>query len=88
MNVIAIPFYFFYASFFSSLGFVDLDNNLLILFFAIGAGIGMLFALMLYARLGLYADKKIKKLQIYSTTIIAVVMFGLGVIQLIRIILK
>jgi threonine/homoserine/homoserine lactone efflux protein len=85
MNVIAIPFYFFYASFFSSLALIQLNNTTLILLFSIGAGIGMLFALLLYARLGMYADKKIAKLQQYSTQIIAVVMFGLGILQVVRI---
>ncbi len=85
MNVIAIPFYFFYASFFSSLGLVELDDTTLIVLFSIGAGIGMLIALMLYARLGMYADKKISRLQTYSTSIIAVVMFGLGILQVVRI---
>ena len=85
MNVLAIPFYFFYASFFSSLGLVQLDDTTLIVLFSIGAGIGMLIALMLYARLGMYADKKISRLQTYSTSIIAVVMFGLGVLQVVRV---
>ena len=87
MNVIAIPFYFFYASFFSSLGLVQLDNINLIVLFSIGAGIGMLIALMLYARIGMYADKKISTLQTYSTSIIAVIMFGLGFLQIVRVLI-
>lgn len=88
MNVIAVPFYFFYASFFSSLGLIQLDSTALIILFSIGAGVGMLIALMLYARLGMYADKKIAKLQAYSTRIIAFVMFGLGMLQVVRILIS
>jgi threonine/homoserine/homoserine lactone efflux protein len=88
MNVLAIPFYFFYASFFSSLDLIELNSVTLILVFSLGAGLGMLLALMLYARLGMYADKKITRLQTYSTTIISVVMFGLGLLQVIRVIIE
>lgn len=87
MNLISIPFYFFYASLFSSMGLIQLDSTILVLMFSIGAGIGMLIALMLYARIGLYADKKIVKLQTYSTSIIAVIMFGLGILQMVRVLI-
>ncbi len=88
LNILAILFYFFYASFFSSLGLVELNSTALILSFSAGAGIGMLLALMLYARLGMYADKKISKLRIYSTSIIAVVMFGLGAFQMVKVLVR
>ncbi len=87
MNVVAIPFWVFYATYLSTMHLISVDDNLLISLFSLGGGLGMLAVFYLYARLGKYADQKLAALTRYSSTAIAIVMFVLATIQIIRLVL-
>lgn len=85
MNVVAIPFWVFYATYLSSMHIINIDARVYTILFALGGSIGMMIVFVLYARLGRYAEQKLAALTRHSAKAIAGVMFLLAIIQIVRV---
>lgn len=86
MNIIAIPYWMFYGTYLTGNFAIDLDNIGSVIAMSVGGGTGMLAAFVIYAYAGVYATSHSSLIERYSSRAISFVMFGLGAVQLVRII--
>ncbi|MDX1407143.1 MAG: LysE family transporter [Saprospiraceae bacterium] len=84
LNLLAFPYWIFYAIYLSSLGLIDLDDHLLIGVFSLGVLCGTILILLTYARIGIYASSKSRNVLKYLAPTVAVIFFILALIQAVR----
>lgn len=87
LNVLAIPYWIFCGSYLAANDWLELRENDQIAVFSGGVFFGTFLLLMLYARLGVYADNKSSWLRNWSGVIVAIIFFGLAVLQVFRVLL-
>jgi len=84
LNVLAIPYWIFYGTYLSSIGWVNLEDRWMILVFSTGVLIGTVTILLIYARLGLYAKTRFAKVTTYIAPAVGWFFFVLAGIQIVR----
>ncbi|MDZ4846902.1 MAG: LysE family transporter [Chitinophagales bacterium] len=84
-NLIVIPFWILWSSYFASNGWIDYSVTTVILF-SLGITLGTFFALSLYAKLGLTIANKSEKLAYWGRKIIGIIFLLFGFYQLLKII--
>ena len=84
LNVLAIPYWIFYGSYLTSIGVINLGQNLNILVFGLGVLSGTITILLIYARLGEYAKTKFNRITHYITPVVGYFFFVLALIQITR----
>ncbi|MDX1476667.1 MAG: LysE family transporter [Saprospiraceae bacterium] len=84
LNLLAFPYWIFYAIYLSSIELIDLDDNLLICVFSLGVLSGTILILLTYARIGIYASSKSGKVLRYLAPTVATIFALLAVIQTVR----
>ena len=82
LNIIVFPYWVFYASYFSTMGW--LSNDLFLFIFVTGVMFGTFSILYLYARLSLKIIDSVQKISLYTNRIMAGLFFILALIQLLR----
>jgi len=82
LNIIVFPYWVFYASYFSAMGW--LANNLSLFLFVAGVMFGTFSILYLYARLSLKIIDSVQKIAHYTNRIMAGLFFIFALIQLLR----
>ena len=86
MNIIAIPYWMFYGTYLSGNAAVHLEEISMVVAMSVGGGIGMMVAFAAYAYFALYARERTALFERYSSKAVSFVMFGLGAVQIFRII--
>jgi threonine/homoserine/homoserine lactone efflux protein len=81
LNVMAIPYWIFYGTLLSAQGWLEKDNDL-VLVFAAGTVLGTFSLLALYALLGDKILRKSEQVTRWVNKFIGLVLFGFGVYQL------
>lgn len=84
LNVMAIPYWVFYGAWLSSEGVLEHDNTSVLLFSA-GTIIGTFTLLLCYALLGDSILSKYENVTRWVNRFIGLVLFGLGVYQLVKV---
>lgn len=85
INVVAIPYWMFYGTYLSGNAAIHLDDISAVIFMSVGGGIGMMLAFTLYAYIAIYAVERTSMIEKYSSKAVSLVMFGLGAIQIVRV---
>ncbi len=86
LNIVAIPYWMFYGTYLSGNAAIQLDSITAVIAMSFGGGTGMLIAFVTYAYIAIYARSRTSFLEKYSSMAISIMMFGLGAVQLVRII--
>lgn len=86
LNIVAIPYWMFYGTYLSGNAAIQLDSITSVIVMSLGGGTGMLMAFVTYAYVAIYARSRTAFLEKYSSMAISFMMFGLGAVQLVRII--
>lgn len=83
INMLAIPFYFFYSSFFQNKGLLFLKNPY-ILIFVLGAFLGALSLFILYTNFAVLIEKKAQFIATNINYILSILFFILGILTFFR----
>jgi threonine/homoserine/homoserine lactone efflux protein len=84
LNVLAIPYWIFYGTYLTSIAWIDPSQDINILLFSLGVLAGTITILLTYARLGIYAQAKFSKITHYITPGVAIFLFVLAGVQVVR----
>lgn len=84
LNLLAIPYWVFYGTYLSSIGWVDLESKLHIGIFGAGVLCGTFLILLTYAKIGVLADARSNKVVRYLAPAAAGIFFVLAVVQICR----
>jgi hypothetical protein len=87
INIIAIPYWMFYGTYLSGNAAIHLNEIGDVIAMSVGGGIGMLLAFSAYIYIALYTRERATFLEKYSSKAISFIMFGLGTLQLARILI-
>ncbi|MBX2846546.1 MAG: LysE family transporter [Saprospiraceae bacterium] len=81
-NPQALPFWVVSFSFFQAKGWIDLKNYPAMGFFIVGASVGKVYSLMLYAYLGKKITDRMEMIKRFINKIIGTVLISLAIIQI------
>lgn len=84
LNMLAIPYWIFYGTYLSSIGWMDLAQDMHILMFSSGVLAGSVTILTVYARIAVYARTRFASLNTHITRWVAYFFFVLAAIQIAR----
>ncbi len=84
LNVLAIPYWIFYGTYLTSIGWIDPSKTFNIIVFSLGVFLGTSLILTTYARLGIYAKSKFNKITHYIAPGVGYFFFLLALLQIIR----
>lgn len=85
LNMLAIPYWVFYASYFGSIGWLS-SKNVMILFFCIGIALGAFTLFVIFAKLSSLVIHKMTKISSTTNQVLSFLFLVFGVYQLIRMI--
>lgn len=83
VNMLAIPFWLVYGAMLQGEGWLSKEGALMFAF-AVGATLGTFGLLVVYAKLGVYVLRRAKRISMYASKIVGVLLLGLGVFFLIK----
>lgn len=83
LNMLAVPFYFFYSSFFQSKGLLILQHPF-ISFFVLGAFLGAFLLFVLYTNFAILIEKRAQFIAKNINYILSILFFILGILTLFK----
>lgn len=85
LNMLAIPYWVFYASYFGSIGWLSAENTMILLF-CIGIALGAFTLFATFAKLSSLVVRKMTKISSLTNQILAFIFLAFGVYQLIKVV--
>ena len=76
LNVLAIPYWVFYGTYLSSIGWIRPQDRMMLIVFCLGVLSGTILILFTYARLALYAKSKFHRITQWISPVIAYFLSG------------
>ena len=81
LNMLAIPYWVFYATYFSSAGWLSSANELLLIY-CVGISLGAFSLFIVFAKLSSLVVKKMKKISSHTNKALALIFLVFGIYQL------
>lgn len=86
LNMLAIPYWVFYATYFSSVDWLSSDKSLLLVF-CIGIAMGAFSLFVVFAKLSSLVVERMSRISSVTNQILAVIFFGFGIYQLVSVVM-
>lgn len=81
LNMLAVPYWVFYATYFTSVGWLSSTKGLLLVF-CVGISVGAFSLFVVFAKLSSLVVQRMSKISSVTNQVLAVIFLGLGIFQL------
>ncbi len=86
LNMLAIPYWVFYATYFGSIGWLSSEKSLLLIF-CVGITAGAFSLFVVFAKLSSLVVKRMAKISSITNQVLAAIFLGFGVYQLVSVVI-